>query len=360
MQDDGEKMAAVAKRVTARMHDAGASVALKFGPVLRAMVEHIEAASNASDLAVISVPSLGVKEKSAIFSRMLFRLLRSPHASFRAAKQTSLGNLGGLNYFVLALFIYATCQRTRNDGMLALFVSGKTSVGKSICLEQPLMQNSHQLLSTASSGDAGCGRFGLKNKNVIMLRDTTLRNIFSNDLDRIKCIARGEAVSVKIHSSTELLSSSFLFVSSNERLFEHVYITPSGFREFLTSDVKGLKQAKLEHLEAIRARFLELHVRKRCEQDAEDLKHSHNFQRLHLILGIYSYCLKLLRDTEPADFPTEHMYHYVVSGLIKNAAAFAQAHSLDKEAEKRLNVALLRLKVKFSVQPLPAKACLKN
>lgn len=326
---------------------------LKFGPVLKAMVEHMETLNSQSELAVISVPSAGLKTKSDIFKRMFFRLLSSPDTSFRVSKKSSLGNLSGHDYFVLSMFIFATCQRSRSDRMLALFVSGATSVGKSVCIEQVLMQNSHQLLSSSSSVDAGCGRFNTRNKNIIMLRDTTLANLFSGDMDRLKCIARGETTSVKVHSATELLNPNFLFVSSNERLFDHTFTTPSGFPDKAPSQARQVKRATPEHLEAIRARFLEVHVRRRCHQDPEDLRQSYNFQRCHLVVATFDYCLQALQEHWPSDFPSEHMYHYLLCGLEKNVSLYASAENVDAEALAKV---VSELKTKYGMSPSPAES----
>ena len=344
----------MAKKVTARMHEVGASMALKFGPVLKAMLEHMETLNSQSELAVISVPSSGIKTKSDIFKRMFFRLLSSPQTSFRVSKKSSLGNLTGHDYFVLSMFIFATCQRSGSDRMLALFVSGATSVGKSMCVEQVLMQNSHQLLSSSASADPGCGRFNTRNKNVIMLRDTTLANIFSSDLDRLKCIARGETTTVKVHSSTEMLHPSFLFVSSNERLFDHTFFTPSGFPDKAPSHARQVKRATPEHLEAIRARFLEMHVRRRCHQDPEDLRQSYNFQRCHLVVATFDYCLQVLQQFQPSDFPSQHMYHYLLCGLEKNVALYAAAQKVESDG---LSAIVSQLKAKYGLQPPPSEPC---
>lgn len=354
LDDEERRTSEVAKKVTARMHEVGASMALKFGPVLKAMLEHMETLNSQSELAVISVPSSGIKTKSDIFKRMFFRLLASPQTSFRVSKKSSLGNLTGHDYFVLSMFIFATCQRSGSDRMLALFVSGATSVGKSMCVEQVLMQNSHQLLSSSASADPGCGRFNTRNKNVIMLRDTTLANIFSSDLDRLKCIARGETTTVKVHSSTEMLHPSFLFVSSNERLFDHTFFTPSGFPDKAPSHARQVKRATPEHLEAIRARFLEMHVRRRCHQDPEDLRQSYNFQRCHLIVATFDYCLQVLQQFQPSDFPSQHMYHYLLCGLEKNVALYAAAQKVESDG---LSAIVSQLKAKYGLQPPPSEPC---
>lgn len=91
LDDEERRTSEVAKKVTARMHEVGASMALKFGPVLKAMLEHMETLNSQSELAVISVPSSGIKTKSDIFKRMFFACSRRLKPAFACPRRAPWG-----------------------------------------------------------------------------------------------------------------------------------------------------------------------------------------------------------------------------------------------------------------------------
>ena len=77
---------------------------------------------------------------------------------------------------------------------------------------------------------------------------------------------RGEAFSAKTHGSTELVSAAFVLISSNERLNKFSFPTKTFLMDIYESHLNqpGTKKIREEHADAIRARFLEVFVRKRC------------------------------------------------------------------------------------------------
>lgn len=348
-----EKAAEINKKVQAKLHGLGSTVALKLQPLLKAMTEHLENQQTEAELAVIELPSLGLAQKAEIYKRLFFNTFESADATaFKAANKSALGNLEPKHYFYLLLFSMATCQRFRSDGLLQLYLSGASSVGKSTLIEDVLSSNAHQLVSSSSSSSAGCGRFNLRSRNILMLRDAVLSNVFGADLNAVKMACRGEAFSAKTHGSTELVGAAFVLVSSNERLNKFSFPTKTFMMDIYDSHVNqpGTKKIREEHVDAIRARFLEVFIRKRCPQQIEDLREANGFRKVHLVLALYDTVRLLLALYRPADFASKHFYLYALSGLAKNAAPYCRAFGADPEA---LGQQLELLRAKYTLPDGP-------
>ena len=327
-----EKAAEINKRVQAKLHGLGSTVALKLQPLLKAMTEHLENQQTEAELAVIELPCLGLAQKADIYKRLFFNTFENPDvAAFKVANKSALGNLDPKHYFYLLLFSMATCQRFRSDGLLQLYLSGASSVGKSTLIEDVLSSNAHQLVSSSSSSSAGCGRFNLRSRNILMLRDAVLSNVFGSDLNAVKMACRGEAFSAKTHGSTELVGAAFVLVSSNERLNKFSFPTKTFMMDIYDSHVNmpGTKKVREEHVDAIRARFLEVFIRKRCRQSIEDLREANGFRKIHLVTALYDTVRLLLNSYGPTDFASKHFYLYALSGLAKNAAPYCRTFGAD-------------------------------
>jgi len=344
---ESERNTEMIKKVVGRLHSIGSSLVLKLNPLIKTIVEYKSALQTEGDLATINVPELGVREKSEIYKRMFYNFVSDQECvSYKISNKSDLGNLCHQELFVLTLFVFATCRRTRSDGLLQLFVSGKSSTGKSKLIEFPLLQLAHQTVSS-SSGEAGCGRFNLNSKSLIILTDIPVSHLYGHDLEHWKTISRAEPTTVKVHSSTQVLPPCFLLATSNDRLHDHV-VRPkngAGLPRYLTSSVDS-KRVRPEHLEALRCRFLEFHVLKACRQDPEDLRNSDLFRRNHLVLGIYDWVMQILVLHAPADFASKHLYHYAVSGLQKNSELYRQTFECSSED---LEKTMLNLKINYNL-----------
>jgi hypothetical protein len=334
-----EKTAELNKKVHAKLHELGSTVALKLQPLLKAMTEHLANQQTEAELAVIELPSLSLAKKTEIYKRLFFNTFENSEVTaFKVSNKSALGNLDPKHYFYLLLFSMATCQRSRSDGLLQLYLSGASSVGKSTLVEDVLSSSAHQLVSSSNASSAGCGRFNLKSRNILMLRDAVLSNIFGADLNAVKMACRGEAFSAKTHGSTELVSAAFVLISSNERLNKFSFPTKTFLMDIYESHLNqpGTKKIREEHADAIRARFLEVFVRKRCVQKIEDLREANGFRKIHLIAALYDTAQQLLSSYKPEDFASKHFYLYVLFGLAKNVEIYCKTFGADQASLEKL------------------------
>lgn len=342
---DEEKSMEVYNKVLSQLYSLGSTVAIRFEPLLKATIEHLQKVRAETQFACVYIPPvLGLAEKSLVYRRMFFKIFGDDDvAGFRVASTDYLGQLTKREYFYLLFFTFATCKRVRSDGMLMLYLSGKSSVGKSSIVENALASSAHQLVTSGSSS-SGCGRFQVKGKNILMLRDCTIKNLFGADMNTLKLACRGEVFSAKIHSSTEIVQPFFVMASSNERLNKFTFKGKGNFPEIYdtNADMPGSKRVRKEHVEAMQSRFLEVFVRKRANQTAEDLQESDNFTKVHLILGLFEVCLQIMQSHKPRDFPTKYFYHYVLSGLEKNAQLYTDTFCDDSKTKIFDDLCLLK------------------
>jgi len=344
---DAEKSEEMSKYVMSKLHEIGSILAVKFNGLVKTMVDYRKSQNFVQELATISVPEISVKEKTEVYKRMFFRFLDSDSVSYRVLNACYLGGLTHEELFILTYFVFATCQRSRGDGILQLYISGITSTGKTKLLETPLMPSAHQMVSS-TNGDAGCGRFTTKSKSIVILHDVNIGVLFSADMSMYKAMARSEECTAKVHSSTESVAPVFLFVTSNDRMFDHK-IPPQKQGQLptkLPSQVfqSGNKRPRMEHVDAMLSRFLEVHVRKACHQDAEDLRRSDCFRKIHLVLALYDRVLDIVASKTPDHFHSKYMYHYLLSSLEKNCELYCKYTDVDQD---RLSKTILQLKIQY-------------
>ena len=72
-----EKTAELNKKVHAKLHKLGSTVALKLQPLLKDMMEHLANQQTKAELAVIELPSLGLAEKTEIYKRLFLTRLKT-------------------------------------------------------------------------------------------------------------------------------------------------------------------------------------------------------------------------------------------------------------------------------------------
>jgi len=206
-----------------------------------------------------------------------------------------------------------------------IFLTGKSSVGKSLLFESVTLATGHQVISSTSShsGDAGVGRFETGSKNTVVFHDINIATLLGVDVEKVKSLARSETTVVKVHSSTTTVSPMFVFYTSNERLFRHnipAHLSTNGLPQTFLSQVEtsGKKRVSRENVEAVQARFLEMFIYKTPKQLPSDLEQCGTFERQHFLLGAFEKALTLLETYQVADFHSLYLPAYVLSGLIKN------------------------------------------
>jgi hypothetical protein len=77
-----------------------------------------------------------------------------------------------------------------------------------------------------------------------------------------------------------------------------------------------------ETVNAIKNRFLECHIRRRPENRMKQFKRLGTFKRIHFVLAMFTRIVDLLEKYKPADFYSEAVYFYALSGLKLNAEYF--------------------------------------
>ena len=345
---DDEKNLIISRRVESRLHSMGSTLVLKLNPLMRSMLLYRENLQSEQELATISVKQVSLKEKCLIYRRMFFNFIDAVGCvCFKVSNRRFLGQLSEREVFILTMFVFATCKRSRSDGMLMLYVSGISSCGKSRLIENVLLKTAHQLVSS-SKAEAGVGRFNVDSKNLILLHDVPVSHLFGCDNERVKSLARGEATVVKVHSSTQVIHPCFLLVTSNERL--NSFNVPSANSRCLPvhlpshAEAVGKKRIRKENYEAITSRFLEMHTHHVCHQEDVDLRNSDSFEKTHLILGLFDYVIQIMQKHEAGAFNSEHFYHYVISGLKKNYDLYSNTFECDKFSKS-----LLDLQSKYNV-----------
>ena len=353
---ESERTAQITKKVIDRLHNVSSNLVVRLNTLIKTMVEHDSSLLFDDHLACISVPEMSLRDKVNIYCRMFHAFISDPNCvSFSVGNSSSLGNLTCQMMFILTLFSFATCRRVRSDGVLCLIVSGKSSTGKSQLIEAPLLQIAHQLVSS-SSNEAGCGRFQVNSKSLILLTDIPILHLFGPDCERFKTIARAEPTTVKIHSAVQVLPPCFLLITTNDRLHDHILpaqnknCMPEYRKSTLhpSSKLPGVKKISPEHLRAVRARFLECHVIKQCQQRLDDLQNSDLFCKQHMVLGLFKDVLNILETKEPNDFVSKYLYHYTINGLEKNASLHAMVDDCSLDV---LNKQILQLKIKYKIIP---------
>ena len=274
--------------------------------------------------------------------------------SIEAGNPRLLGRLHPTHYFILTLFAFATNRRIRGDDILMLCITGESSVGKSTLFENCLIEGSHLQCS-----EDGVGRFNTGSKNILFYHDVPITRLWiGKDAEKVRTISRGETTVAKVHSSTQMIAPLFLLATSNMRLMEHKFahaILPSGYQVYPSQAVPtgNRRLLNMEMLKAIQMRFLEVYCRKAPPLDTALLPKNGCFLRSHMIVGLYTRVLDVLRAYSRQDFYSIILANYVVSGLCKNFAISARLLNLGADTRAILE----RQVAKFS-EPKQTEALL--
>lgn len=254
--------------------------------------------------------------------------------------------------FTLHFYVFSTCIRQYNDGMMGLACTGISSSGKSTLFENPLLSSAYNYCS-----DKGVGRFHVEDKNSILAHDFDIDNlVFGKDADKFRAISRAEVVKVKIHSSEKNLPAVFLFITANQRITDHVFEDEdkSNIANYFDGNLKqkrkvyypsqlmppaGSKRKKKDgSVEAMQFRFIEAFCRKRPYIDARDLPEAGTiFNRWHLIFGLFRSIMDILDKHCIEDFPHKMLYKYVYFSLKQNLQHYIMVYSLSEEQSQMLH-----------------------
>lgn len=320
----------ILKKTVQHLQTLSPAIALKLMPLAKSIVEKSSLTMLDHSLASIFIPPMNLVTKSLIYRRMINKLLGDDNiVSFGYTNARLVHRMSARDVFLLTLFSFVTCKRSRNDELGMIFVSGRSSVGKSILLESVIATGAHQLVTGSSkTTDPGCGRYDTRGKNILLLRDCSVNVLLSTDMERIKTLARSEPTVAKIHSSTQTLEPIFLFVSSNERLHTHKISGSSPIPQIFASQLSELAKKKKipsENVAALKNRFIEMYIRNRPNQLESDLNHSDGFERNHFILAMIPQILDILEKNPSENFPSKYLRAYVVAGLEKYMSFYTES-----------------------------------
>ncbi len=156
-----EKRQALFRGIMDKLNKLSASLQIRLGPIAKSLMQFCQNRDMNELFAEVQLPELNLKEKSFLYSRMLFKLLDDPaYISYTTTNPKLLGSVPPKDVWFLTFFSFVTCKRTKGDNLLQLGCSGISSTGKSKLIESVLLKTADQLLSSASmrGGDAGVGR----------------------------------------------------------------------------------------------------------------------------------------------------------------------------------------------------------
>ena len=313
-----ERLDMLTRKTNEALMQLSTSLLLKLGPSVKTILSHQNSIGIDQELVSIKVPLLPIQEKTTIYHRMFFNIVDNVECtSFACVNRNLLGQLSEKEMFILLLFIFINCKRVKYDDLLSLFITGLSSTGKSKIFEQVILKSCHNFV-TSSSTDSGVGRFNSSGKNILFLHDISIKSLLGADVEKIKCLCRAELVSAKTFGGVALVHPMFVFATSNERLLDHTIMkSPTSWPLKLPSQAKLMSKKSAPNLLALQNRFLELHIRKKPQQLANDLKHSDGFEKREAILALYKPVLDIMTKYKPDDFHSVHLYTYVLNALGK-------------------------------------------
>jgi hypothetical protein len=303
------------------------ALALKCHPVVKQQLAHQQNLILDAKFAKTTFKDVPMARMVSVYKKCFFELFDNDACVSFETEDKSLGNkVNCRDLFYLTMWVFATCRREPGDRMLQLAVTGISSVGKSTLVENVMLEGGHNLTS-----EEGVGRYDTGKKNLLLLHDVDLDVLVCGpDADKIRALTRGETTSAKVHSSVTILPPLFVLVTSNGRLLNHKVKEKAlvGSYEFTTLLPSKLslsgpgRRRDEETVTAIKNRFLECHIRKRPENRLKNFKRLGTFKRIHFVLALFSRIVQLLEKYKPADFYSEAVYFYALSGLKLNVDYF--------------------------------------
>ena len=334
-----------------------------------------------------------LKKSTACMAKMYRTAFRqwtdSPFVSFVAGNAIQLGGLAPKEAFVLHVYAFMGCYRTKADDCYALAVTGETSVGKSLVFENPFSANAHQFLN-----QEGCGRWNVGRHSLVMYHDVSLSVLLRpSECETFKTLARTEMSASKVFAGSAYLPPLFLLVTSNQRVHAHEVADPTReLRErvrreteeaassgkkvgrqaeskqlllpswkpassrpsqstkpalrralVLESNMRAATVADSPNVRALQSRILEAHCYQRPELDPWCVPRGEKFTRAHVLLGTSEYALSILEARQRTDFYSWPLASYVLTTLCMSIKFYAKNMEDGPDFESRLRAVLERL-----------------
>jgi hypothetical protein len=315
---------------------ANASILLsnKYGPILKQFLSQKQQ-QVFSDL-YLRIPRViqGSTELniSVVYSKCLLNWLDSPFVSIASPNKVMQKNLLPKDLYLLTFYSMACVKRVKFDECFSLAVTGRSSTGKTRCIESVLQEAAFTFNS-----EKGVGRYnGCKHRPIMMYHDVDISVLYKGTDGQIfRSLSRTESTNVKVHSGLVTLPPLWLLISSNQRINSHTFVKSqsdpsadnilhslfsSGVEKFESQLlVPGTKRELLqESLTAVRMRVLELFVKAAPNLDNTPLPNGILFTRLHLMVGLYEKVVEIMKKYSPNDFHSPLLISYVLTALCSN------------------------------------------
>ena len=316
--------------------------------VIKQLVEEHERRVSAS-YRRIRLPKTPTADMAKMYRAAFNQWIDSPFVSYVAGNVIQLGALTAKESFVLHLYSFMGCYRSKPDDNYAIAVSGETSVGKSLIFENPFSANSHQFLN-----QEGCGRWLVGQHNLVMYHDISLSVLLRpSECETFKTLARTELSSSKVFAGSAYLPPLWILVTSNQRVHPHEVANPSkelrdrvkketedvskkgksvssqqlllpcwrasgagagasnrspstsaklGRSLLLESNLKATNQSDCPNIRALQSRILEAHCYQRPVLEPWCIPRGEKFTRAHVLLGAHERVLSILEAHSRSDF----------------------------------------------------------
>ena len=330
-------------------------LANKLKPIFRDLVNEHNQNEMASKFAVINAQNDNEEDLSEKYKTCFLHFINSDDVNFEAANKNLIKTMDMKDYFTVVFYSQLTCRRSAGDNLLQIIIGGKSSTGKTFIFENPLGEVIHNV-----SSDSGVGKYKVGSKTTIGFHDISLKSLLvGSQVDKIKSFCRTETIQVKIHSKTNSVKPSFVFISSNQRMNHHRFKTAKkdGFlkRTLYKSDLKASKTIHEEDIAAVRNRFIELTVREKPFIPENAIPSSTTFKRDDAIKGLHHIVIQILEKYQKSDLSTDYLYLYPIIGLSRNL------HLLGRdEAEQIHHQILLDFIPKFKLTEKQIKQVLES
>jgi hypothetical protein len=329
-------------------------LAHKYQPLIKEYVAQQEKELLNNKFAVIKASPTSLQDMAAKY-RACYEawIYAKDDVSVKVHRHKDLGSLDVIDAFTLTYFATLTNRRRTGDNLHQLVVSGDTSCGKTLMFESPLLDIAHMLTT-----EKGVSRFNCDSKSTLLLHDVNLEILVKSDSDKLKAIARAEPVPTKTFGNVQTVPAVFMFVTSNRTLLNHVFDKPErrGFRfnRVYKTDLKPTRFIHEKDIAAVQSRFIEAFVRQRPVLPEGCLPKNENFDRYHVIVGLFDLVIDILSKLDKSNFEHQYLYLYALSGLTKHV------YLLPKDEQELKKCVLYALMQKYELDETQIKLCCES